>query len=58
MKVRRIKWVTVTVVQVGEEVKVMIGFGKLHHPVGDVLIRCDSGELVRVIHNQPIKVIE
>ena len=55
---RRIKWVTVVVVQVGEDVKTLIGFGKLYHRVGDVLIEHDSGELMRVIHNQPIKVIE
>jgi len=58
MKVRRIKWVTITVVQDGEDVYTMIGFGKHHHSIGEEVIEERTGVLMRVIYSKPIKVIE
>ena len=55
---RRIKWVTIVVVQVGEEVKTMIGFGKEYHAIGSLLIEDKTGTLMRVIYSQPVKVAE
>jgi len=58
LKVRRIKWVTVVVVQINDEVETLIGFGKRYYPIGDLLIEDETGTLMRVIYVLPIKVIE
>jgi len=55
---RRVKWVTIVVAQVGEDVKTLIGFGKEYHALGSLLINCETGEIMRVIYSQPIKVVE
>jgi len=46
------------VVQSGRKVETLIGFGKEHHAVGDELIDCKLGEVLRVIYSLSIRVGE